>query len=174
MQEVQRLQCDVYIKGRLQLQSYPDNMLGQKVELPGLDTAQNQTLFLSETVARWSVDDPAKEKIEVLSTRVSGNSNGYGLSYPQIISFYNNNIKIGENLNPRGFVSPIADNALNFYDYKLDGTFYDNGLLINHVRVIPKRRYEPVFAGYINIVEGSWRIYSVDLIGAQRSADAIS
>ncbi len=161
--EIQALQCDVYIKGRLQLQSFPNRVLGQKVELPGLDTAQNQTLFLSETNARWSVQKPNKEKIEVLSTRVSGNSNGYGLSYPQIISFYNNNIKIGENLNPRGFVSPIANGAFSYYDYKLDGTFYDNGLLINHIRVIPKRRYEPVFAGYINIIEGSWRIYSVQL-----------
>ena len=161
--EVKRLQCDVYIKGRLQLQSFPKRVLGQKVELPGLDTAQNQTLFLSETFAQWSVDAPDKEKVEVLSTRVSGNSKGYGLSSPQIISFYSNNIKIGDNLNPRGFISPISNNALNFYKYKLDGTFYDNGLLINHIRVIPKRTYEPVFAGYINIIEGSWRIYSVDL-----------
>ncbi len=161
--EVKQLQCDVYIKGRLQLESFPKRLFGQKVELPSQDTMQNQTLFLSETLARWSVQEPDKDKVEVISTRVSGNSNGYGLSAPQIISFYKNNIKIGDNLNPRGFVSPIADNALSFYDYKLDGTFYDNGFLINHIRVIPKRKYEPVFAGYINIIEGSWRIYSVDL-----------
>ncbi len=161
--EIKALQCDVYIKGRLQLESFPKRVLGQKVELPGLDTAQNQTLFLSETNAKWSVEAPNKEKVEVLSTRVSGSTNGYGLSYPQIISFYSNNIKIGDNLNPRGFVSPIADGALSFYDYKLDGTFYDNGLLVNHIRVIPKRTFEPVFAGYINIIEDSWRIYSVEL-----------
>ena len=70
---------------------------------------------------------------------------------------------IGENLNPRGFISPIADNAFDFYDYKLNGTFYDNGLMINHILVIPKRAYEPTFSGYINIVEDSWRIYSVEL-----------
>lgn len=161
--EVKELQCDVYIKGRLQLESFPKTFFGQKVELPSQDTMQNQTLFLSETLARWSVQEPGKEKVDVLSTRVSGNSNGYGLSSPQIISFYKNNIKIGDNLNPRGFVSPIADGALRYYNYKLDGTFYDNGFLIDHIRVIPKRKYEPVFAGYINIIEGTWRIYSVDL-----------
>src|SRR3954468_20586160 len=159
--EIKALQCDVYIKGRLQLRSHPIRFLGQKVELP--DTAQNQTLFLSETVARYSRQEPDKEKVEVLSTRVSGNSNGYGLSFPQIISFYHNNITVGENLNPRGFISPIADNALNYYDYKLNGTFYDNGLMINHIRVIPKRKFEPTFNGYINITEDSWRIYSVEL-----------
>lgn len=161
--EVKDLQCDVYIKGRLQLRSFPERFLGQKVDMPFGDTNQNQTLFLSETVARFSSQEPDKQKVEVLSTRVSGNSNGFGLGYPQIISFYNNNIKIGENLNPRGFVSPIADGALNFYTYKLDGTFYDNGLMINHVRVTPKRNYEPLFEGYINIIEDSWRIYSVRL-----------
>ena len=161
--EVNALQCDVYIKGRLQLRSHPQRFLGQKVDLPGGDTAQNQTLFLSETVARYSVQRPNKEKVEVLSTRVSGNSNGFGLSFPQIISFYSNNIKIGDNLNPRGFVSPIAENALTFYKYKQNGTFYDNGLLINHIRVIPKHKYEPLFDGYINIIEDSWRIYSVQL-----------
>ncbi|TKK69864.1 carboxypeptidase-like regulatory domain-containing protein [Ilyomonas limi] len=159
--EIKALQCDVYIKGRLQLRSHPQRFLGQKVDLP--DTAQNQTLFLSETVARYSKSEPDKEKVEVISTRVSGNSSGYGLSFPQIISFYNNNIQIGENLNPRGFVSPIGDNALDFYDYKLNGTFYDNGLMINHIRVIPKHAYEPTFNGYINIIEDSWRIYSVQL-----------
>src|SRR5689334_17880676 len=87
--EIKALQCDVYIKGRLQLRSHPQRFLGQKVELP--DTAQNQTLFLSETIARYSRREPDKEKVEVLSTRVSGNSNGFGLSFPQIISFYHNN-----------------------------------------------------------------------------------
>ena len=161
--EVKQLQCDVYIKGRLQLQAYPKRFFGQKVALPGLDTMQNQTLFLSETLARWSVQEPDKQKVEVLSTRVSGNSSGYGLSYPQIISFYHNTIKIGSNLNPRGFVSPIADNAMLFYNYKLDGTFTDGNLRINHIRVIPKRKFEPAFAGYINIIDSSWRIYSIDL-----------
>lgn len=159
--EIKALQSDVYIKGRLQLRSHPQRFLGQKVQLP--DTAQNQTLFLSETVARYSKQEPDKEKVEVLSTRVSGNSDGFGLSFPQIISFYNNNIQIGENLNPRGFVSPIADNAFDFYDYQLNGTFFDNGLMINHIRVIPKHAYEPTFSGYINIIEDSWRIYSVQL-----------
>ena len=49
-------------------------------------------LFLIGNIARYSRQEPDKEKVEVLSTRVSGNSDGYGLSAPQIISFYHNNI----------------------------------------------------------------------------------
>ena len=115
-------------------------------------------LFLSESVARYSVQEPGRQKIEVLSTKVSGRSNSFGFSDPQIISFYENTISVGENLNPRGFVSPIAAGALNFYKYKFEGTFYENGREINRIKVIPKRTYEPLFAGYIHIIE------SVDLL----------
>jgi hypothetical protein len=61
-------------------------------------------------------------------------------------------------------ISPIADNAFNYYKYKLEGTFQDeNNLMINKIKVIPKRDTEPVFEGYIYIVEDSWAIYAVDL-----------
>ena len=162
-QEIKELQCEVYIKGLLRLRSYPKRFLGNKVDFEDGDTSKNKILFLSETIARYSLEQPDKEKTEVLSTKVSGNSDGFGLSAPHIISFYNNNINIGKNLNPRGFISPIADNALKYYDYKLEGSFFENGIMINRILVIPKRKYEPLFSGYINIMEGEWRVYSVQM-----------
>lgn len=161
--EIKQLQCEIYIKGLLRLRGYPKRFLGNKVDFGDGDTSKNKILFLSETIARYSIEQPDKTKTEVLYTKVSGNSDGFGLSAPNIISFYNNNIDIGKNLNPRGFISPIADNALNYYDYKLEGTFYENGSMINRILVTPKRKYEPLFSGYINIMEGEWRVYSVQL-----------
>ncbi|HQV55297.1 MAG TPA: DUF5686 family protein, partial [Chitinophagaceae bacterium] len=35
--------------------------------------------------------------------------------------------------------------------------------LISRIKVIPRRKYEPLFSGYINIVEDDWRIHSVQL-----------
>src|SRR5664279_5301242 len=72
-------------------------------------------------------------------------------------------------LNPRGFVSPIADGALNFYKYKFLGSFFDGGKEINTIKVIPIRTYEPLFSGIINITEGDWRIYSCDLLLTKKS-----
>jgi len=117
----------------------------------------------------YSVDKPNKEKIEVLSSKVSGQSDGYGLSAPQFFSLYDNNVFIGNNLNPRGFISPIADNARSYYRYKYEGAFYEEGRQINKIRVIPKRKYEPLFTGYINIVEDEWRIHSLQLILTKES-----
>jgi hypothetical protein len=120
-------------------------------------------VFLSETIATYAVQASDKRKIEVISSKVSGQSNGYGLAAPEIYSFYDNNIKIGENLNPRGFISPISNNALNFYRYHFEGSFFEDGKEIGHIKVIPKRKYEPLFSGYINIVIDDWRIHSVQL-----------
>lgn len=161
--ELDAFQCRVYIKGELQLRDYPKKLLGFPIEFEDGDTSKRKMLFLSETVARYSVKQPDKSKVEVLSTRVSGKSDAYGLSFPQIISLYDNNISIGKNLNPRGFVSPIAGNALNFYNYRFLGNFFVDGRMINRIQVIPKRTFEPVFTGEINIIEDEWRIYSVQL-----------
>lgn len=163
LREIKKFTADVYLKGQMQLRDYPKKFFGQKVDFEDGDSSKQKMLFLSETIAKYSVEEPKNEKIEVISTKVSGRSNAFGFSSPQIISFYNNTIQIGEDLNPRGFISPIAANALSFYRYKFEGTFYENGVEISRIKVIPRRKYEPLFQGYINIIENEWRIHSLRL-----------
>jgi hypothetical protein len=164
LNENKRFQCEVYIKGQTQLRDFPKSFFGQKIDFEDGDSSKRKMLFLSETVAKYSVLEPGTRKIEVLSTKVSGRSNGFGLSDPQIISFYQNNISVGEGLNPRGFISPVANGALSFYKYKFEGTFYENGKEVSRIKVIPRRAYEPLFSGYITVIEDEWRLQSVDLI----------
>src|SRR5215469_4879850 len=161
--QLSNFQSEVYTKGQLKLRDFPKKFMGQKVEFEDNDTSKQKTMFLSETIATYAVHGSDKRKIEVISSKVSGQSNGYGLAAPEIYSFYDNNIKIGENLNPRGFISPISSNALNFYRYHFEGSFFEDGKEIGHIKVIPKRKYEPLFSGYINIVIDEWRIHSLQL-----------
>lgn len=163
LNEIKKFECEVYIKGQMQLRDFPKKFMGNKVDFEDGDTSKKKMIYLSETVAKYTVERPNDEKIEIISTRVSGNSNSFGLSNPQIANFYENNLKFGSQLNPRGFISPIANNALNFYKYKFEGTFYENGKEISRIKVMPKRKYEPLFTGYISIIEDEWRIYSVQL-----------
>ena len=154
--------CQVYLKGQIQLTDYPDKFMGDTVDFEDGDTSKAKLLFLCETIADYSVKDNQK-KIEIVSTKVSGRSDGFGLGNPSIISFYENNIVVSDAFNPRGFISPIADNAFNFYRYKYMGSFYENGHEICKIKVTPKRKQEPLFTGFITIIDGLWCIHSVNL-----------
>jgi hypothetical protein len=162
--QLDKFTCEVYTKGIFRLRDYPKKIMGKKVDFGDGDTSKQKILYLSETISSYSVDKPNNTKIEVLSSKVSGNTDGFGLAAPQFYSLYNNNINIGTSLNPRGFISPISDNAMNYYKYKYEGAFFEDGRQINKIRVTPKRKYEPLFSGYIYIVEGEWRIHSVKLM----------
>lgn len=162
--QVKAYTCDAYIKMLAKLRHAPKRVLGQKVDADdlGLDSTRKGIIGLTESYTRIHYKQP-DVKVEVLSTRASGG--GLGFSFPTTISFYDNNVEaITTDLGPRGFISPIAETAMLNYKYRLEGTFLDDGKLVNKIKVIPRRKYEPVFAGYIYITEDDWRIHSTDLM----------
>ena len=160
--------CEAYIKTLIKSRSLPSKILGKNFSDEdrkdlGVDSAGKGILYLSESLTRIAFKKPDKVKLEVISGRESG-SNGYGFNFPTFINFYSNNVNIFiTQLSPRGYVSPIADGALNYYKYKFLGSFMEDGKEVNQIRVIPRRRFEPLFSGTINITEGDWRIHSLDL-----------
>jgi hypothetical protein len=166
--QVKSFSCEAYIKGLVKLRHLPDRILGQKVpdedrKEMRLDSSGKGIIFLSESVTKVA-NRNGKMKLEVISGRQSG-SNGFGFNFPTFISLYENNVNMfTSQFNPRGFVSPIADNALSIYRYKFLGSFFEDGKEINSIRVIPRRSYEPAFSGIINITEDDWRIHSCDLL----------
>jgi hypothetical protein len=81
---------------------------------------------------------------------------------------------LGAVLNPRGFVSPIADNALSMYRYKYEGTYFEDRQQIHSIRVLPRRKFEPCFSGIIQIVDDSWCIHSVKLTLTKQSQMAFA
>jgi len=162
--------CEAYIKTLITTRKVPKKILGKKIEESdrkdmGVDSAGRGIIYLSESLTKISSKKPDKVKLEVLSTRESG-SNGLGFSFPTFTNFYNNNVNVFamQQLSPRGFISPIADGALNYYRYKYLGSFFEDGKEINQIKVMPRRKYEPLFSGTINITEGDWRIHSLDLM----------
>ena len=161
--------CEAYIKTLIKTRKLPKRILGQAIEDKdkkeiGVDSAGKGIIYLSENLTKVAFKRPGKIKLEVLSGRESG-SNGYGLGFPTFINFYKNNVVVlSDKLNPRGFISPIADGALNYYRYKYFGSFFEEGKEVNKIQVIPRRKYEPLFSGTIDIVDGEWRIHSLDLL----------
>lgn len=166
--QVERLACGLYTKDFIKLRNLPDKILGRKIPEEdrremGVDSSGKGMVYLSESVAKVYLQQPDKLKMEVQSSRVSG-SDGFGFTFPTFISLYKNNVNVStDRFNPRGFVSPIADGAISMYKFKYLGSFYEDGKEINSIQVIPRRNYEPVFSGVINITEDDWRIHSFDL-----------
>lgn len=165
---VDSLTCEAYIKTLIKTRRLPRRILGQKIDSTdlkemGVDTAGKGIIYLSESLTRIAFKKPDKVKLEVLSGRESG-GNGYGFNFPTFIDFYENNVNVvPSQIAPRGFVSPIADGALNYYKYHYLGSFFEDGIEVNKIQVTPRRTFEPLFTGIINITEGDWRIHSLDL-----------
>jgi hypothetical protein len=166
--------CEAYIKTLIKTRKLPGKIFGKQLEDKdrkdmGVDSVGAGVIYLSESLTKVAFKKPDKIKLEVLSGRESG-TNGFGFNFPTFINFYNNNVSIFiTQLNPRGFVSPIAEGALNYYRYKYLGSFFEDGKEINKIQVIPRRKYEPLFTGTINITDGDWRIHSLDLFLTKQS-----
>ena len=166
--------CDLYTKDMIKLRRLPKKILGKKIpdedrSEMGLDTSGAGIIYLSESIASVAVEKPHNFKLQVKSSRVSG-SNGFGFSFPTFINMYDNNVILfTQKLNPRGFISPVADGAMFYYKYKYLGSFWEDGKEINSIKVTPKRAYEPLFSGIINITENDWRIHSLDLVLTKKS-----
>lgn len=158
LNEVNAFSCRVYIKGNQHIDDAPGKVFGFNVPI---DTG---IVYLSESVSDLSYIHPNKYSERMISSRVSGQSKAFSfnMASEMMINFYENLLEV-EGLTERGFVSPIASNAFFFYDYKLRGAFQEGDYLINKIEVIPRRKNDPVFSGFIYIVEDSWRIHSVDL-----------
>ncbi len=167
--EVNAFTVDLYTKDMIKLRSLPKRILGQKIEEKdkkemGVDSITGEgIIYLSEALSNLSIQQPDKFKMNVQHSRVSG-TGSFGITFPSFTSFYTNNVRVfSSRLNPRGFVSPIADGAIGFYKFKFLGNFWENGQAINVIQVTPRRNYEPLFSGTINITDGDWRIQSLDL-----------
>ena len=158
-----QFKADFYSRGIFKVKNLPKKIFLQKIgDLNGaVDSTGSGIIYLSETVSKIIFEKPKNLKERIIASKVSGNDNGfsYNTARSTIYDFYENTLEFRSKI-----ISPIADNAFSYYKFKLEGTFQDeNNQMINKIMVIAKRDSEPVFEGYIYIVEDSWAIYAVDL-----------
>lgn len=164
--EVKSFRSQAYVKGLQRIVSAPDKIFGQTVNFDGtLDSNNAGIIYLSESVTDLTFEKPDKVKEVMISSKVSGNSQGFSWNRAgDMVAFdlYTNKQEI-DFLSDRVFVSPLADNAFFFYKFRLEGYFVEDGRIINKIAVIPKRSADPVYRGYIYVVENEWVLQSIDL-----------
>ena len=158
-----RFEADFYSKGIIRVENVPDRIMGVKLEMDDqevFDTTGSGIMYLSETVSHITFEQPNKLKERIVASKISGDDNGfsYNTAMGTFYNFYNNYIEFGTQM-----VSPLANNSFNYYRFKFEGSFFDdNDHQINKIKLIPRRDKEPVFEGYIYIVDDSWAIYAID------------
>lgn len=155
--------ANFYSRGLWRIKNAPEKILGQDIgDLGGgLDSTRSGIVYLSETISEIAYQKPDDFKEKIIASKVSGDDNGFSLNSAQeaYFSFYENTLDLNSEI-----ISPIAEYAFNYYNYKLEGTFFDDrGNMVNKIRVIPKREKDRVFSGYIYIVEELWQIYGIEL-----------
>jgi hypothetical protein len=170
--EVAAYRARIYIKSIGRINETPAKIMGLFKLGPDI---KKGIFYLSESLSDFSFTQPNVVKERMISSRVSGDSRGLSFnraSAGRNLTFYENLVKPG--FAERGFVSPIAANAMLFYKYELVGSTPQNGVLVHKIRVVPRRRTDPVFAGFIYIVDESWRIHSVDFtLGKEAQIDYV-
>ncbi len=163
--EVNEFKTDVYVKGVQKLVSAPKKLFRKNIQkILDVDTNGKGILYLSESTSHFSFQRPNLFHEEMISSKVAGHNSAFSFNKASdlIINFYDN-ILLENKFSSRGFVSPISDNALRYYRYKLLGTSTDNGETINKIQIIPRRENDPVFRGIIYIKEDSWHLVNANV-----------
>lgn len=168
LNEVQAYTADVYIKGLQKLLDAPKKFLGRDMnsigKQLGLDSNRRGIIYLSESESKYSFMQPNKVHEEMISSKVSGSNRAFSFNRASDlkVNFYENYEDwVGISLRP--LISPLADNAFFYYNYRWLGESVENGKTINKIQVIPRRTHDPCFEGYIYIQDDSWRLVGLNL-----------
>lgn len=131
----------------------------------------NDLLYLSENLSRVYLVRPDDVKEEIIYSRVSGSSDQFGFmtSLTNRFNPYQDRFFEG-GIAPRGLVSPISNQALFFYDYKLLGTVQLAGQKVYKIKVMPKRKSDPVYRGTLFIADSTYAVAELDLLATREQA----
>lgn len=174
LSEVKAYTAEVYIKGLQKLLAAPKKFMGADINQIGreigLDSNRRGIIYLSESESKISYLYPGQIHEEMISSKFSGSNRMFSFNRASDarVNFYEN-LQDWGGLSNRPLISPISDNALFYYKYKLLGTTNENGVTINKIQVTPRRGHDPCFDGYIYITDGTWRIYALDLYVTSRA-----
>ncbi len=163
LKQVQSYQCRVFTKSIFRLTNAPEKLFGNTILDKG--DSLGGIFYLSEAESKISFEQPDKVREVMVSSKVSGDNKGFSFNFYSffILSFYKNLITppLG---NPRGYVSPLSDNAFFYYKFRMEGSFTEGNKKIYKIKVIPKRETDPVFSGDLYIQDNDYRIHSIDLM----------
>lgn len=142
----------VYVKGSGRLDEIPF-LFEKALKKEGITEGFT---FLMESINELNFKQPNTYKEKALSVKNSFAVDGA----PEPMSMLRGSMY---NTNMEGVISPLSPQAFSVYNFKLEGSYYENGREVNRIKVTPKRKGTDVWDGYVYIIEGLWCLHSTDL-----------
>lgn len=154
-----------YMKGRAYLDSTSEGSM-VSIQVQGRELDSSEMLYLTESMSRFRYHPPDRIQEEMISSRVSGNPEGFSSNRASQLlkNPYLHRIEL-PGVSKRDFISPVGRSAPAYYEFDWTGAYQKDGMTISRIRVIPKREHDPVFTGTLEVVEKDWRIKALDLKG---------
>ena len=165
-------QSQVYDKIELDIKNIPSKISKNRLLKPlefvfkNMDSTAEKNkflpIYLSETHSNfYYLKNPEKERYDYLGIKSSGLDNNSMLTYIdglyKKINIYNNLIKLVD----INFVSPIASNALSFYNYTIQDTMYIDDHRCIQVQFSPAQYGSNTFNGFMWITDSTYAIKSM-------------
>lgn len=170
LSQVKQYSCVVYVKGVQQLVSVPKAVIKNKfarrfARRLQIDTTNGKgIIYQSESISTFSFEQPRHIKEVMISSKTAGQNNSfsYNRAADLQINFYENTAVIS-GVSPKAFISPVADNALDHYSYRLVGTSVEDGRVIYKILAMPTHEHDQAYRGFVYVIKDDWRIYGIDM-----------
>ena len=113
----------------------------------------------TQTTAYWEQPDKYQEVITARRQSSNLDAENNLVSVGQIVNFNTDRI----DLQKYSVVSPIADDALEHYNYYVADTLHEAGRTVFRLGIEPRSDADPLFAGFIDIADSTYDVIAVDV-----------
>lgn len=165
LNQVKHYQSELYLKGTMILDKMP-RLLAKKITFADKNGKEIKIktgyAYLEESINEITFDAPNKYKQKVKSLRSTFPENSNQPVTP--VEFIKTSFYQAEILEQ---ISPISPKSFSHYLFSYEGFSKEGNYLVDKIKVIPRRKSQKLFSGYIYIVEQYWCLHSVDLRNEQ-------
>ncbi|MCB0802475.1 MAG: carboxypeptidase-like regulatory domain-containing protein [Flavobacteriales bacterium] len=158
--QIKAYECDIYVRSFYDVDDIP-YLIEKMVKEEDLREMKVGNIY--ETMLHYSYTYPNEVKEQIKHVKTGDNDTmKTGSSYINL-SFYN--------LGGPTLVSPLSKNAFSVYDFEFINSFLENGVIVNKIKIIPKREGTDLMKGIIYINDKTWNLNSIDVSFKQQLID---
>ena len=150
--QLKAYECNIYVRDYFVVNNLPGlaKLFADKEEVAKMKAGE-----ISETLLNYSYEFPNKISEKIISTRNARGDTSKTMSSYINLSFYN--------IGGTEIISPLSKSAFSVYKFELINTYIEEGITVNKIKIIPKRKGNDLMKGYLYINDNSWNINSVDV-----------